>query len=171
MKIAVLSDIHDHLDKLERVLTDIKKKNIEAIIFCGDLVSPFTTGVLAKADLPTYACLGNNDEDHIGMMKKGGERFTWFHLSQEFGQTELDGKKIALCHYPKLGELLARSEEYDVVFYGHTHISHNETVGMTLLVNPGAVCGINFEKGTYDVSSYAIYDTETNTAEIVEING
>ena len=169
MKIAVLSDIHDHLTNLERFLEQIKEKNIEAIIFCGDMISPFTTGILAKADLPTYACLGNNDEDHIGMMKKGGEKFTWFHLSQEYGEVELDRKKIAFCYYPKLGELLAKSAEFDAVFFGHTHISKNETVGKTLLVNSGAVCGINFEKKAYDTSTYAIYDTQTNSAEIVEI--
>ena len=116
MKIAVLSDIHDHLTGLEKVLEEIKDKDIETIIFCGDMISPFTTGILAKANLPTYACLGNNDEDNIGMMKKGGDKFTWFHLSQEYGEVELDGKKIAFCHYPKLGELLAKSGEYDVVF-------------------------------------------------------
>src|SRR3989344_4618921 len=146
MRVAILADIHDHLTNLEKVLTEIKSKKIETIIFCGDLISPFTTGVLAKANLPTYACLGNNDEDHIGMMKKGGDKFTWFHLSQEYGIVELDGKKIAFCHYPKLGELLAKSGEYDAVFFGHTHEIINKIVGKTLLLNPGAVCGINFDK-------------------------
>src|SRR3989344_8260805 len=165
MKIAVLSDIHDHLTNLEKILKEIEGK-VEAIIFCGDLISPFTTGILAKANIPTYACLGNNDEDHIGMMKKGGEKFTWFHLSQEYGEVELDGKKLAFCHYPKLGELLAKSGEYYAVFYGHTHEVDNKKIGKTLLLNPGSVCGINFDKAAYDKVTYAIYDTSTNSAEI-----
>lgn len=169
MKIAVLSDIHDHLTGLRKSLKIIKDNSCESVIFCGDMISPFTTGVLAEAGLPTYAVLGNNDEDHIGMMKKGGPKFTWFHLSQEFGTAELDGKKLAFCHYPKLGELLAQSGEYDAVFYGHTHQVENETIGKTLLLNPGAVCGINFDKGDYDNSTFAIYDTSTNSAEIIEI--
>lgn len=169
MKIAVLSDTHDHLDNLNKALSDIKKRKVKAIVFCGDLISPFTTGVLANANLPTYAVLGNNDEDHIGMMKKGGNKFTWFHLSQEYGEVKLDGKKIAFCHYPKLGELLARSREYDAVFYGHTHDVDNKKVGKTLLLNPGAVCGINFDKGAYDKATYAIYDTSKNFANIIEI--
>lgn len=169
MKIAVLSDIHDHINKLGKVLNLIKNQDIEAIIFCGDMISPFTTGFLAKAGLPTYAVLGNNDEDHIGMMKKGGNKFTWFHLSQEYGEVELDGKKIVFCHYPKLGELLAKSGEFDAVFYGHTHIAENKIIDKTLLVNPGAVCGINFEKSAYDKSTYAVYATVTNSAEIFEV--
>lgn len=169
MKIAVISDIHEHLDKLEKFLNNIKEKEIKAIFFCGDMCSPYTTAVLAKANLPTYAVLGNNDEDHIGMMKKGGKKFTWFHLSQEFGQVKIDGRNIAFCHYPKLGELLAKSFEFDAVFYGHTHISENKKIGNTLLLNPGAICGINFVKNAYNKSNYAIYDTKTNSAEIIEI--
>ncbi len=169
MKIAVLSDIHDHLDNLEKVLAQIRDNNIDTIIFCGDLVSPFMAGILAKANLPTYACLGNNDEDQIGLVKKGGSQFTWFHLSQEYGEVELGGRKTAFCHYPKLGELLAKSGKYDTVFYGHTHIVENKTVGKTLLLNPGAVCGIDFDKAAYDKATYAIYNTQINSAEIIEI--
>ncbi len=169
MKVAVLSDIHDHLDKLEKTLTLIETGNFKVIIFCGDLVSPFMTGILAKANLPTYACLGNNDEDHIGMVKKGGKKFTWFHLSQEFAQINLAGRKIAFCHYPKLGELLANSGKYDAVFFGHTHEVINKVVGKTLLLNPGAVCGINFDEATYGQASFAAYDTITNKAQIVTI--
>lgn len=168
MKVAILSDIHDHIDKLAQVRTQIKGK-VEAVIFCGDLISPFTTGQLALVDLPVYACLGNNDEDHIGMMKVGGSKFTWVHLSQEFGQVELAGKKIAYCHYPKLGELLAKTGEYDAVFFGHTHVPVKQTVGQTLLLNPGSVCGINFQAKTYKQATYAIYDTQTNQAEIINI--
>ncbi|MBI2009752.1 MAG: metallophosphoesterase [Candidatus Chisholmbacteria bacterium] len=167
MKIAVLSDIHDHIDKLNQVLKQINGK-VEVIIFCGDLISPFTTGILAQANLPTYACLGNNDEDHIGMFKKGGSNFTWIHLSQEFGEVELGRRKIAFCHYPKLGELLAKTNDYDAVFFGHTHEVVNKTIGKTLLLNPGAVCGINFDKGDYDLATFAFYDTSTNKAEIVK---
>lgn len=169
MKIAVLSDIHDHLEKLERALALIKEKKCQTVIFCGDLISPFTTGVLARTDLPTYAVLGNNDEDHIGMMKRGGPKFTWFHLSQEFGQVEIENRKIALCHYPKLGGLLAKTGEFDAVFFGHTHTVVNQQIEKTLLLNPGAVCGINFDKGSYDRATFAVYDTTTNSAEIVEV--
>ena len=165
MKIAGLSDIHDHIWNLEKVLDQIKG-GVEAIIFCGDMCAPFTAKVLGSLNIPIYACLGNNDEDHIGMMKKGGSKFTWFHLSQEFGQVKLDGEKIAFCHYPKLAELLAKTEDYDAVFHGHTHVSRNEKRGKTLLLNPGAVCGI--QDGKSRVASYSIYDTKTNSARIIE---
>ena len=169
MKVAVLSDIHDHINLLQKVLDYINGK-VDAMIFCGDMVSPFTTKLLASANLDTYACLGNNDEDHIGMVKRGGIKFTWTHLSEEYGQVELDNRKIAFCHYPKLAELLAQSGEFDAVFHGHTHVSKNETKEKSLLLNPGAVCGISFEKEAYGKASFAIYDTATNTAEIIKLS-
>jgi hypothetical protein len=47
-------------------------------------------------------------------------------------------------------------------------------VGKTLLLNPGAVCGITAgvyfgETDKHEPASYAIYDTKTNSAEIIEI--
>lgn len=101
MKVLVLLDIHDHIDKLQKVVEAVLGK-VEAVIFCGDLVSPFSAGLLAKLDLPTYACLGNNDEDQVGLVRRSGPKFVWVNLSQEFGQVELAGRKVAFCHYPKL---------------------------------------------------------------------
>lgn len=167
MKIAILSDTHDHIHNLKRVLKQIKEKGVEVIIFCGDMCSPFTSELIASANLPTYLCLGNNDEDQISMLQRGSEKFVWIGLSEEYGITEQDGREIAFCHYPKLGELLAKSNEFDAVFYGHTHISRNEKIGKTLLVNPGSVCGII--KGKPAPPSYAIYDTKTNSAKIIVI--
>lgn len=168
MKVLVLSDVHDHIEKLQKVIEAVSGK-IETVIFCGDLVSPYTAGLLAKFDLPTYACLGNNDEDQIGLVKRSGSKVSWTHLSQEFGQVELSGRKAALCHYPKLAELLAKTGSYDAVFYGHTHVAQNEKIGQTLLLNPGAVCGINFDSGQYDPGTYAIYESITNMAEVFSL--
>lgn len=167
MNIAVLSDIHDHIWKLEKVLKQIKERGVESIIFCGDMCAPFTAGILGSAKLPTYACLGNVDEDHIKMKERGGDKIIWTPLADEHGYIELEEKKIAYCHYPKLAELLAKSGEFDAVFHGHTHDAKNEKVDKTILVNPGAVCGI--QGGIQGVASYAIYDTQTNSAEIIEV--
>ena len=173
MKIAILSDIHDHIWNLDKVLTKVKDK-VKAIIFCGDMCAPFTAGNLAKAGVPTYVCLGNGDEDQIGSLQRAlevikisGGKMHWIPLTEEFGKVVVDGKKIAFCHYPKLGELLAKTGDYDAVFHGHTHVSKSETFGKTLLVNPGAVCGI--QKGQPGIASYSIYDTTTHTSKIIEI--
>jgi hypothetical protein len=168
MKVAVLSDVHDNIWNLKSLIKKLESSKIEATIFCGDLIAPSTAAILATLNTPIHCCLGNNDEDHIGMLKMGGEMINWTHLSKEFGEIVLDGRKIAFCHYPKLGELLAKSGDYDAVFYGHTHQKENKIIGKTLLVNPGAVCGFS---GSNDIiPTYAIYDTRTNESTMMKIN-
>lgn len=173
MNIAVLSDSHDHIWNLEKVVNKISGK-VDAYIHCGDLIAPFIPEILKKINAPGFICLGNNDEDHIAMKNIGGDSMSWISVGQQFGEIELDGRKIAYTHYPKLGELLAKSGDYDAVFHGHTHKAANKMIGSTLLLNPGAICGITSavifgEKKKHDPASYAVYDTKTNSAEIIKI--
>jgi putative phosphoesterase len=163
MKIAILSDSHDHIANIEKVVANLKGK-VEAAIFCGDFCAPFSARKLSELKVSIYACLGNNDEDQIGLLKLGGDKFKWTFLAEEFGTAELGGKKLAFCHYPKLADLLSKTNEYDAVFFGHTHQAGMGTHGKTLLVNPGAICGI--KDGKYDEATYAIYDTSSNSAEL-----
>lgn len=156
MKIAVLSDIHDHIWNLQKALQIVKVEKCEAIICCGDFCSPFIPPYLSELNIPVYACFGNNDEDQGMIIEKSENKITYWPLAKEFGATQIDGKKIAFCHYPKLGSLLASTGEYDAVFHGHTHDAYQEKVGETLLVNPGAICGI--QKGKPGVASFGIYD-------------
>ncbi len=164
MKIAILSDSHDHVDNLRKVLEQVKRAKAEAVIFCGDMCAPSTAKVFADSGLPTYAVFGNCDEDQYQIALRGGEKFEIAGLSEEFHSVELGGRNIAFCHYPKLADLLSKASEYDAVFFGHTHQAGMGTHGKTLLLNPGAVCGI--KDGKYDEATFAIYDTASNAAEL-----
>ncbi len=167
MKILILSDIHDNIWNLQKVI-DEQKGRIDALITLGDYCAPFIGRYLKEFDVPSYACLGNNDEDQIGLAKLSGENFAWTFLAREYGEVELDGKKIAFCHYPRLAELLAETNEYDFVLHGHTHRAREEKRGETLLVNPGAVCGI--VSGKPGPASYAVLDTSDNNVQIIKIS-
>ena len=167
MLIAVLSDIHDHIWNLEKALKKAKEHAIQEIVFCGDMCSPFTARMLMDAKVKTYAIWGNNDEDHWAIVQIAGENFIAYPLAQEFGEVEIAGRKIAFCHYPRLGELLAETRYYDAVFHGHTHRTYKKKIGKTLLANPGAICGI--VGGKPGLASFMIYDTEKNEVELVEV--
>jgi len=41
MKVAIVSDIHDNILKLEKMINFLKEIDADGIIFLGDLVSPF----------------------------------------------------------------------------------------------------------------------------------
>jgi len=161
MRLAILSDIHDHLEKLRRALERLR--GCEALLFCGDLCAPFTLRALAEG-FPgeIHAVRGNNDGDMLLLSQVAREigRITLYGV---YGEVELGGRRIALVHYPRLAAGLAALGSYDLVCYGHDHKSHLEQVGKTLLLNPGEVMGW---KGRCTV---AIYDTESGQAEILEI--
>ena len=167
MKIAVFSDIHDHIWNLGKALKKAKEEGCKAIIFCGDLCATFTAGILSEAAVPIYSVWGNADEDHWALVKKGGKNLIATPLTQEFGEVKLGGKKIAYCHYPRLGELLAETRYYDAVFHGHTHKTYKKKIGRTVLANPGAVCGIVW--GKPGLSSFMIYNTQKNSLGLIEI--
>jgi putative phosphoesterase len=167
VKIAILSDIHDHIDNLKKAISMLEGS--EAIILCGDITSPFTVDILKTSNIPVFACFGNNDADQTNLVKRGGKRSTWFSPSEEYGHITLDNKKIAFSHYPNIAKLLLKTNEFDAIFFGHTHQSFIGNDGKTLIANPGAICGINPQKLLYERSSFAIYTTDENTCRIIEM--
>ena len=167
MKIAIVSDIHDHIWNLKKTVKLLKKEGCKEMIFCGDMCSPFTARILMDAKIKTYAVWGNNDEDHWAIVQRAGEEFIVYPLTQEFGECEINNRKIAFCHYPMLGNLLAATSHYDAVFHGHTHRQYHKMVGHTLLANPGAVCGI--VGGKPGLASFMVYDTGNNSVKLIEI--
>jgi len=161
MKIAVLSDIHDNIWNLKKVLKRIKKEKCGAILFCGDYCAPSIAKLIIELKLPTYAVFGNVDGAHYEITKIA-EELPFYYQFKEMAEVELDGRKIAICHYPKLARGLAITGEYDAVFYGHTHKAASDLINKTLLTNPGEVMGM-FGKCTF-----GIYDTKTERFKIIE---
>jgi len=160
MKIAVLSDVHDNIWRLETLLEDINRSGVEALLFCGDLCAPFTLKQIAEGvDGPVHFVLGNNDGDVLLLSRiaNGLDNAT---LHGHFAYLELGGRKVAINHYPRIARDQALSGQYDLVCYGHDHTANVERIGDTLLVNPGE------GMGRFGKSTYALYDTETGTAEI-----
>lgn len=168
MKIAVLSDIHDHIENLKQALGKISSQSCESIIFCGDFCAPFTARRLAESNLPIYSTFGNNDGDQGEIILSTSGKIQFFSVGKENGEITLAGRKIAFCHYPKYAKLLAESGQFDAVFYGHNHLKSLEKIKKTILCNPGAVCGIvNGEPGT---ATFVTYDTDTDNIEFIPLS-
>ncbi len=162
MRIAIMSDSHDNIWKLEKALPHLL--GAEVVLHCGDLIAPFMLIRLIKGSggKPVHVVWGNNDGDKVllGEVAASAENI---HLHGEFAELEIDGLKIAMNHYPKIARSLAYSGRYDLVCYGHDHTAHEEMVGHTLLLNPGELMGM---KGR---STLAILETDTRAVTWVDI--
>lgn len=160
MRIAILSDIHDNIWKLEALLASLEA---DVLLFCGDFCAPFTLAQIAEAfDGPIHAVFGNNDGDQF-LLARIASKYPHVTLHGDLAELELDGRRVAVTHYPQIGNALAQGPAYDLVCHGHSHERLVETVGDTLRVNPGEVMG------RFGLSTYALYHTGTGQAEIVSV--
>jgi putative phosphoesterase len=63
MRIAILSDSHDHIPNLKRAVRLANSEGAELLIHCGDLISPFMLPCLDGFNGPVHLIYGNNPGD------------------------------------------------------------------------------------------------------------
>ncbi|RMH79051.1 MAG: metallophosphoesterase [Calditrichaeota bacterium] len=154
MRVAIISDIHDHREKLRRALQ--KAQDAEVLICCGDLCSPFIIRDLGEGfSGPIHIVFGNNDGD-LFRISQAASSFSHIHLHGEAAELELGGKRFAVSHFDNIGRMFAHSEAYDVVCYGHNHQYEVSREGRTLKINPGEIMG-----ELTGASTFVMYDTDT----------
>lgn len=144
MKIGVLSDTHDHLDRLKNAIDLFRGEQVDALLHAGDFVAPFVIPVLAGLGKPVYGVFGNNDGERLGLLaafRRLGP------LNQPPMPLMLNKVRILLMHEPVLIESLARSGDYDLIVYGHLHQAEARREAETLILNPGECCGWSTGRG------------------------
>ena len=165
MKIAIISDVHGNFHNLILFLKQIKHHKIEKIIFLGDFVNNGIAKILAKSEVPVIAIWGNNDGDKVAITKTSlneGSNLTIGFDTYDF--LEIDNRKIFITHYTLLAKPMAKSGDFDAVFYGHDHKKNLDKINNCIIVNPGEISA--HKTG---IASFAIYNTKNNTAEIIDI--
>ncbi len=160
MKIAVVSDSHDNLEKIQKFAEAVNAEGIDLVIHCGDFISPFSIKLLiSKLRCDFLGVFGNNDGEIAGLISASGGL-----IEKPPALKTIDNKKFAIMHEPLFVESLAKSGDFDSVLYGHTHEIDIRTVNNCQIINPGELCGYLTGKSTF-----AILDTLQNTVEVREI--
>ena len=119
--------------------------------------------ILAASSIPVFAIRWNNDGDKVTITKTSLAPWSNMKIGFDtFDSLVLDEKRIFLTHYPMLAKPMAKSWDFDAVFYGHDHKYNIDKIGDCFIVNPGEVSAHKFGK-----CSFALYDTITNTVEII----
>ena len=90
MRIAILSDVHDNIWKLETLLDRLEA---EALVFCGDFCAPFTLAQIAESFAgPIHVVFGNNDGDQF-LLARVASKSPQVTLHGEFCELELGGHR------------------------------------------------------------------------------
>lgn len=137
MKIGILSDTHDHLNRTQVAVELLIDRGAQALVHCGDLTGPPIVEACCK--LPFYFVFGNHDSDMASILadasaENGGNCLRWG------GELSLSGKRIAVAHghFPKdFRPLLAKNPDY--FLFGHSHQTHDSMDGSIRRINPGAL--------------------------------
>ena len=136
MRIGILSDTHDRLDRTTRAVEILSAEGAEALIHCGDLTGPDI--VHECAALPCHYVLGNNDFDETAL--RAAIAATGGVCLNHGGEITLGNRRIAVTHGHSVSEmrrLLASNPHY--LLYGHTHIPYAIRDGGVRKINPGAL--------------------------------
>jgi uncharacterized protein len=157
MKIAIISDTHDNLINLGQCLSWCQENKIPALIHCGDLTNSETLDFLyLKFSGQLYLVKGNMeiyDENKL-------DKYQRLHYYGKFGQVELGGKTIGICHEPYLIGNVIEQGGCDIIFYGHTHEPwQGERAGVPT-VNPGTLSGM------FSKASFAVWDSLSGELEL-----
>lgn len=158
MKLAVISDTHDNLANIKKVVDWLNKEKINLLLHCGDINSQDAINEIGNNFNGEAKFVRGNADININELK-------------ETEEIEIENRKIAFTHFPKIAENLVKKRKYNIIFYGHTHkpwLAHRSPqgeggegkIGDCRLVNPGEVAG-QFYKPTF-----AIYDTVNDKLEL-----
>lgn len=161
MKIAIISDTHNHHAHLKKVLGLIESENIHTIIHCGDVTTAETAALLAGYQI--ILSYGNGDFTS-GEIRETLEKLNPASFAGLVYQGEIDSLRIAVIHghhYSRLQNLI-RSQQFDMIFTGHTHRHEDTQYGITRLINPGAIGGLRKEE-----RSLCVLDTFTRKVRFI----
>ena len=126
MRIAILSDTHDHIPNLRSAVTYCNAYSVQMMIHCGDLISPFMLIELGEFAGPVHLIYGNNVGDQHLISQSCGVKYPNITHHGTLGAVEAGGIKFAFNHYPQLARGIAEQGSFDVVCCGHTHRYHIE---------------------------------------------
>ena len=157
MKIAVISDIHDNLVNLQKVLLWINKNSIEEIICCGDVANDETIETVASS-FKNNIHLVKGNMDYFDEAKLSSFKNIIYY--NKIGRAKFGDVWIGMCHEPFLLDSVLDKGACDIVFYGHTHKPWEENKKGVRFVNPGTLAGM-FQKGTF-----AVFDTGNGEMEL-----
>jgi putative phosphoesterase len=137
MRLGILADTHDQLDRARRAVEVLRAAGAEALIHCGDLASPAV--VWALAVLPSWFVFGNHDSDMVPHLQRAAAE-SGVNCLGWGGVVELACKRVGVVHGHMSADIRrVLAERPDYVLSGHSHIASDEVIGSVRRINPGAL--------------------------------
>ena len=158
VKIGVVSDTHDQLPNVARIVELLNRAGVERVVHTGDITQAKTLEVLARLEVPLHGVFGNNDAGERVALEAAAARY-----SMKLGDPPLElvwaERRIVVVHDPReLGA--ARRGKHDVALHGHTHRRTIDRCDGRLVFNPGECAGHLPGQNAVGVLDLATLETE-----------
>ena len=139
MRIGVVSDTHNNLNNVTRIVELFNAAGVERVIHTGDITQAKTIDVFAHLTAPMYGVYGNNDQERDALEAAVDRHGFEFH-DPPFTACWADRKLIVVHDPVEFGGCLHRS--HHLALHGHTHLHREERINGTLIFNPGECAGM-----------------------------
>jgi len=136
VRIGVVSDTHDRLVNVERIVDLFRKAEVERVVHTGDFTRADTLARFARLELPLFGVYGNNDLDRPRL--EGVAAGLGFELDEAL-ELQWAGRRILVLHDPE--HACDRLAGIDVFLHGHTHRHRLDRRHGRLELNPGECAG------------------------------
>ena len=138
MRIGIVSDTHNNLKNVHRIVELFNTTGVERVIHTGDITQAKTLGVFAHLDAPLFGVYGNNDQERASLeaaVAAHGFQFVDPPLELTWAQ-----QRILVVHDP-LDLDGPMHDGHNLVLHGHTHLKRIEESRGQLIFNPGECAG------------------------------
>ena len=129
MILGVVSDTHNRVSNVERIIDIFNSKEVDKVIHTGDILAVF----------------GNNDLKESGL--KEISQINGFRIEFPPFVTKIGNRKIAILHEPDdIQDLIKENPSIDLILHGHTHRYRNEKINGIKIFNPGECAGLQKDR-------------------------
>jgi len=138
MRIGVVSDTHDNLRNVGRIVDLLVGAGVERVVHTGDITRAATLVEVARVGVPIFGVYGNNDDPPTLAATAGRLGISLVEAPLEL---HWHGRRILVVHDPyDLDGALA--DHHEVVLHGHTHRRTVERSATRVIFNPGECAGV-----------------------------
>ncbi len=138
MKIGVVSDTHNNLKNVQRIVELFNAAGVERVIHTGDITQAKTLDVFASLAMPLYGVYGNNDQERDSLLSAVDRH--GFEFREPPFVLQWHARSIVVVHDPlDLDQHL--SDDHDLALHGHTHLHRYEQRAEQVIFNPGECAG------------------------------
>ena len=159
MRIGVVSDTHNHMRNVERIVELFNAAGVGRVVHTGDITQAKTLAVLARLEMPLVGVYGNNDLERASLQEAAASH--GIELVDPPLRLEWAGREIGVVHDPRDIDS-GMVSECDFVLHGHNHLHVLEKRDACWVFNPGECAGMMSGR-----NAVGVLDLETEAAELL----